>query len=57
MRIFDYTAIGILIVCMLGGTKALPAEMVLADMAQVVAPDATQSPPGEDEGDLLNLLD
>ena len=57
MRAFDYAAIGVLIVCMLAGTKALSAETAVADMAQVVAPDAAQSPPAEDEGDLLNLLD
>ena len=52
MHIFGYVAIGFLIACMLlAGTKALsvgnsPASMVIAvaDVAQVVAPDATQSP-------------
>jgi hypothetical protein len=51
MHIFDYIAIGFLVACMLlAATKALsvgesPASMVIAvaDVAQVVAPDATQS--------------
>ena len=63
MRTFDYTAVGILIVCMLAGTKALSVDtasmIAVADMAQVVAPDTAQSPrqaSPEDE-DLLNSLD
>jgi hypothetical protein len=48
MRSFDYTAIGILMICMIAGTKALSADagsllIAVADLAQVVAPDTTQS--------------
>jgi len=62
MRSFDYAAIGVLIVCMLAGTKALSVDagslvIAVADVAQVVAPDDTQSPLAEDDVDLLNLLD
>jgi hypothetical protein len=75
MRIFAYLGISFLIVCMLSaGTKALSvdtASMVIAvaDMAQVVAPDTTQSQnetdsvlerlqdSAEEQGDLLNIRD
>ena len=57
MRTFYYTAVGILIVGLLAGTKALAVGTALAETAQVVAPDSTQSPLTEDEVDLLNLLD
>ena len=63
MRSFDYAAIGVLIVCMLAGTKALSVDagslvIAVADVAQAVAPDPTQSPLTEEgEVDLLNLLD
>ena len=75
MRIFGYLGISFLIVCMpLVGTKALSvdtASMVIAvaDMAQVVAPDTTQSQNqtdsvlerlqdrAEEQGDLLHILD
>ena len=75
--LFGYVAIGFLIVCMLlAATKALSvdtASMVIAvaDMAQVVAPDTTQSQNqnqtdsvlerlqdlAEEWEDLLNILD
>lgn len=52
MHIFGYIATGFLIVCiLLAATKSLsagsPASIVIAmaDVAQVVAPDAMQSPP------------
>jgi hypothetical protein len=54
MRIFGF---GFLIVCLL---LASPASMVIAvaDVAQVAAPDATQTPPQPTpEEDLLNLSD
>jgi hypothetical protein len=60
MHIFGYVAIGFLIVCMLlAGTKALSvdtASMVIAvaDMAQVVAPDTTQS---QNQTDSVNQTD
>lgn len=57
MRTFYYTAIGIFLVSLLAGSKALSVRAALAETAQVVAPDATQSPLTEDEVDLLNLLD
>ena len=61
MRIFGYVVIGFLIVCMvLAATKALsvgesPTSMVIAmaDMAQVVAPDTTQSPRQPTSGPIL----
>jgi hypothetical protein len=48
MHIFGYVVIGFLIVCMLlAATKALSVAnamvIAVADVAQVVAPDATQS--------------
>ena len=75
MRIFGYLGISFLIVCMLlVGTKALSVgttSMVIAvaDMTQVVAPDATQSQnetdsaleqlqdSAEEQVDLLNIRD
>jgi hypothetical protein len=75
MRIFGYLGISFLIVCMLlTATKALSvdtASMVIAvaDMAQVVAPDTTQSQNqtdsvlerlqdrAEEQVDLLDILD
>jgi hypothetical protein len=65
MRTFDYIGVGVLIVCMLAGTKALSVDttsmmIAVADMAEVVAPDTEQSPrqpSPEDEEDLLNTLD
>jgi len=64
MHAFGYIAVGVLIVCMLAGTKALSVDtaslIAVADMAQVVAPDTAQSPrqpSPEDEEDLLNTLD
>ena len=57
MRTFDYTAVGILIVCMLAGTKALSVETAGTETAQVVVPDVKQTSASEDEVDLLNLLD
>jgi hypothetical protein len=59
MRIFGYLGISFLIVSMLlVGTKAFSADasmvIAVADMAQVLAPDATQS---EEFEDLLNILD
>jgi len=57
MRTFDYTAIGILILCTLAGTQAFFVETAVAETAQVVAPNATQSPATEDEVDLLSLQD
>jgi hypothetical protein len=74
MRIFSYLGISFLIVCILAGTKALSvdtASMVIdvADMAQVVAPDTTQSQNqtdsalerlqdlAEEQEDLLNIRD
>jgi hypothetical protein len=63
MHTFGYIGIGVVIVCMLAGTKALSVDtasmIAVADMAQVVAPDTAQSPrqaSPEDE-DLLNTLD
>ena len=61
MHIFGYVVIGFLIVCMLlAATKALsvgksPTSMVIAmaDMAQVVAPDTTQSPRQPTSGPIL----
>ena len=49
MHIFGYVVIGFLIVCMLlAATKALSVAnammIAVADMAQVVAPETTQSP-------------
>jgi len=49
MHIFGYIVIGFLIVCMLlAATKALSVAnammIAVADMAQVVAPETTQSP-------------
>ena len=66
MRSFNYTAIGVLMICMIAGTKVLSADAgslgiaVADDVAQVVAPDTAQSPrqaSPEDEEDLLNTLD
>ena len=64
MHTFGYIGIGVVIVCMLAGTKALSVDtasmIAVADMAQVVAPDTAQSPrqaSPEDEEDLLNTLD
>ena len=53
MRIFGYLGIGFLIVWLLA-----PAPMAVADPAQAVTPDGTQSPsqPTPEE-DLLNLED
>jgi hypothetical protein len=74
-RIFGYLGISFLVVCMLlVGTKALSVDtasmvITLADMAQVVAPDTTQSQNqtdsvlerlqdrAEEQEDLLNILD
>jgi len=65
MRTFNYTAVAVLILWTLAGTKALSMDtasmmIAVADMAQVVvAPDTTQSPgqPSPEEEDLLNTLD
>jgi hypothetical protein len=75
MRIFGYLGINFLIVCMLlVGAKALSVDttsmvIAVADMTQVVAPDATQSQnetdsaleqlqdSAEEQGDLLNIRD
>ena len=65
MRTFNYTAVAVLILWTLAGTKALSMDtasmmIAVADMAQVVAPDTAQSPrqpSPEDEEDLLNTLD
>jgi hypothetical protein len=63
MRIFGYLGIKFLIVCMLlVGTKALSVgttSMVIAvaDVAQVGAPDTTQSDGAEEQVDLLNIRD
>jgi hypothetical protein len=58
MHVFGYIAIGFLIVCiLLAATKSLsvgsPVAIALADVAQVVAPDATQSPPQLTPGPIL----
>jgi hypothetical protein len=60
MHIFGYVAVGFLIVCLLlAATKSLsvgsPASMVIAvaDVAQVEAPDATQSPRQPTPGPIL----
>jgi hypothetical protein len=58
MHIFGYVVIGFLIVCMLlAATKALSVAnammIAVADMAQVVAPETTQSPPQPTPGPIL----
>jgi hypothetical protein len=60
MHIFGYIATGFLIVCiLLAATKSLsagsPASIVIAmaDVAQVVAPDALQSPRQPTPGPIL----
>ena len=62
MRSFNYTAIGVLMICMTAGMKVLSADagslvIAVADVEQVVAPDTTQLPLTEDGEDLLNTLD
>jgi hypothetical protein len=63
MRSFNYAAIGVLMICMIAGTKVLSADagsLVIAvadDVAQIVAPETTQLPLTEDGEDLLNTLD
>jgi hypothetical protein len=74
MRIFAYLGISFLIVWPLVGTKALSADtasivIAVADMAQVVPPDTTQSQNqtdsvlerlqdgAEEQEDLLNIRD
>jgi hypothetical protein len=58
MHIFGYVVIGFLIVCMLlAATKALSVAnammIAVADMAQVVAPETTQSPRQPTPGPIL----
>ena len=57
MRTFDYIGVGVLIVCMLAGTKALSVDtasmIAVADMAQDEPPDATQSPRQPTPGPIL----
>ena len=58
MHIFSYGVIGFLIVCMLlAATKALSVAnaimIAVADMAQVVAPETTQSPRQPTPGSIL----
>jgi hypothetical protein len=62
MRSFNYTAIGVLMICMIAETKVLSADagslvIAVADVEQGVAPDTTQLPLTEDGEDLLNTLD
>jgi hypothetical protein len=58
VHIFGYVVIGFLIVCMLlAATKALSVAnammIAVADMAQVVAPETTQSPRQPTPGPIL----